>query len=230
MDFDQDNDLDLFCVSGGVESSGPVLNDRLYINDGKGNFSLNKNINIPNDTDSGGPISCADVDRDGDLDIFIGSRVIPGKYPTSTKSRLLINEKGNFVESEEALPTSVSNLGMVTGCTFSDLNSDGWQDLIISIEWGPITYLENTGGKFVDKTKEANLSKLTGWWNSVASADIDNDGDFDLIAHNFGKNTKYKASDQHPVLLYYGKFGTEEMRMVEAKFEDDQLFPVRGKS
>ena len=92
MDFDQDNDLDLFCVSGGVESTGPALNDRLYINDGKGNFSLNKNINIPNDTDSGGPISCADVDRDGDLDIFIGSRVIPGKYPTSTKSRVLINE------------------------------------------------------------------------------------------------------------------------------------------
>ena len=230
MDFDQDKDLDLFCVSGGVESSGPALNDRLYINDGKGNFSLNKNISIPSDTDSGGPISCADVDRDGDLDIFIGSRVIPGKYPTSTKSRLLINEKGNFVESEEALPSSVSDLGMVTGCTFSDLNSDGWQDLIISIEWGPITYLENTAGKFVDKTKEANLSKLTGWWNSVTSADIDNDGDFDLIAHNFGKNTKYKASDQHPVLLYYGKFGTEEMRMVEAKFEDDQLFPVRGKS
>ena len=230
MDFDQDKDLDLFCVSGGVESSGSALNDRLYINDGKGNFSINQTISIPSDTDSGGPISCADVDRDGDLDIFIGSRVIPGKYPTSTKSRLLINEKGNFVESKEALPTSLSDLGMVTGCTFSDLNSDGWQDLIISIEWGPITYLENTGGKFVDKTKEANLSKLTGWWNSVASADIDNDGDFDLIAHNFGKNTKYKASDQHPVLLYYGKFGTDEMRMVEAKFEDDQLFPVRGKS
>ena len=230
MDFDQDNDLDLFCVSGGVESSGPALNDRLYINDGKGNFSINKTTSIPSDTDSGGPISCADVDRDGDLDIFIGSRVIPGKYPTSTKSRLLINDNGNFVISEEALPSSLSDLGMVTGCTFSDINNDGWQDLIISIEWGPITYLENAGGKFVDKTEEANLSKLNGWWNSITSADIDNDGDFDLIAHNFGKNTKYKASDEHPVLLYYGKFGTDEMRMVEAKFEDDQLFPVRGKS
>ena len=230
MDFDQDNDLDLFCVSGGVESSGPALQDRLYINDGNGNFSLNQKIKISADTDSGGPVSCADVDRDGDLDLFIGSRVVPGKYPTSTKSRLLINNKGSFIESESALPSSVSELGMVTGSTFTDLNNDGWQDLIISIEWGPLTYLENENGKFVNKTKEAKLSEITGWWNGVTSADLDQDGDMDLIATNFGLNTKYHTSADHPVLLYYGKFGTEEMRLVEAEYENGQLFPVRGKS
>ncbi|MEC7863089.1 MAG: FG-GAP-like repeat-containing protein [Verrucomicrobiota bacterium] len=229
-DTDGDGDQDLIVVSGGVESSGTLLQDRLYINDGTGNFSLAPESYFPRDTDSGGPITTADVDRDGDLDIFIGGRVIEKKYPTAPRSRLLINTDGKFKELDEKLIPALSNLGLVTGATFTDINDDGWQDLIITREWGPITYLQNDRGNFTDQTEKSGLNKIPGWWNGVSAADLDLDGDIDLVASNFGLNTKYHASNDHPVLLYYGKFGTDEMRLVEAEYENGQLFPVRGKS
>ncbi|MED6299377.1 MAG: FG-GAP-like repeat-containing protein [Verrucomicrobiota bacterium] len=229
-DTDGDGDQDLIVVSGGVESSGTLLQDRLYINDGTGNFSLAPESYFPRDTDSGGPITTADVDRDGDLDIFIGGRVIEKKYPTAPRSRLLINTDGKFKELDEKLIPALSNLGLVTGATFTDINDDGWQDLIITREWGPITYLQNDRGNFTDQTEKSGLNKIPGWWNGVSAADLDLDGDVDLVASNFGLNTKYHASNDHPVLLYYGKFGTDEMRLVEAEYENGQLFPVRGKS
>ena len=230
VDTDGDGDMDLITVSGGIESSGELLQDRLYINDGTGNFVLAPNSYLPADSDSGGPIAAADIDRDGDLDIFIGGRVIGKKYPTAPRSRLLINIDGKFKESAEQIAPSLSSLGLVTGATFTDINDDGWQDLIIAREWGPITYLQNNKGKFTDLTKESGLDKIPGWWNGVNAADLDLDGDIDIVASNFGLNTKYHASDDHPVLLYYGKFGTDEMRLVEAEYENGQLFPVRGKS
>ncbi len=229
-DTEGDGDLDLIAVSGGVESSGALLQDRLYINDGNGNFLLAPNTYLPVDTDSGGPIATADIDRDGDLDIFIGGRVIGKKYPTAPRSRLLINVDGKFQEAAKEMAPSLSSLGLVTGATFTDINDDGWQDLIIAREWGPITYLQNEKGKFNDLTKESGLEKISGWWNGVNTADLDLDGDIDIVASNFGINTKYHASDDHPVLLYYGKFGTDQMRLVEAEYENGQLFPVRGKS
>ena len=229
-DTEGDGDLDLIIVSGGIESSGPLLQDRLYINDGTGNFLLAPESYLPADSDSGGPIATADIDRDGDLDIFIGGRVIGKQYPTAPKSRLLINVDGKFKESSEQIAPSLSSLGLVTGATFTDITDDGWQDLIIALEWGPITYLQNKEGKFTNLTKESGLDKIPGWWNGVNAADLDLDGDIDIVASNFGLNTKYHASEDHPVLLYYGKFGTDEMRLVEAEYENGQLFPVRGKS
>jgi len=230
VDTDGDGDMDLITVSGGIESSGELLQDRLYINDGTGNFVLAPDSYFPTDSDSGGPIAAADIDHDGDLDVFIGGRVIGKKYPTAPKSRLLINVDGKFKESVEQLAPSLSSLGLVTGATFTDINDDGWQDLIIAREWGPITYLQNNKGKFTDLTKKSGLDKIPGWWNGVNAADLDLDGDIDIVATNFGLNTKYHASEDHPVLLYYGKFGTDEMRLVEAEYENGQLFPVRGKS
>jgi hypothetical protein len=229
-DTDGDGDLDLIVVSGGIESSGELLQDRLYINDGTGNFLLAPDSYLPLDSDSGGPIATADIDRDGDLDIFIGGRVIGKKYPAAPRSRLLINVDGKFKESAEQIAPSLSSLGLVTGATFTDINDDGWQDLLIALEWGPITYLQNEKGKFTNLTKDAGLDKIPGWWNGVNAADLDLDGDIDIVASNFGLNTKYHASDDHPVLLYYGKFGTDDMRLVEAEYENGQLFPVRGKS
>jgi len=229
-DTDGDGDLDLIVVSGGIESSGELLQDRLYINGGTGDFLLAPDSYLPVDSDSGGPIATADIDRDGDLDIFIGGRVIGKKYPAAPRSRLLINVDGKFKESAEQIAPSLSSLGLVTGATFTDINDDGWQDLLIALEWGPITYLQNEKGKFTNLTKEAGLDKIPGWWNGVNAADLDLDGDIDIVASNFGLNTKYHASDDHPVLLYYGKFGTDDMHLVEAEYENGQLFPVRGKS
>lgn len=224
FDVDADGDRDLFVVSGGIESSGEDLCDRLYLNDGKAGFTPAPKGVLPKDQSSGGPVAAADIDRDGDVDLFVGCRTIPGQYPLADASRLLINEGGKFTEK------SLADLGMVTGATFSDLDGDGWQDLLISREWGPVACFKNEAGSLVDATEEAGLSGLSGWWNGVASADLDNDGDMDFVATNFGYNTKYHASSHHPVVLYYGKFGTDKMRLVEAEYEGDELLPVRGKS
>lgn len=224
FDADSDGDRDLFVVSGGVESAGKDLCDRLYLNDGKAGFVRAPDGVLPVDESSGGPVAAADIDRDGDLDLFVGCRTIPGQYPLSGDSRLLINTGGKF--SSQPIP----DLGLVTGATFSDVDGDGWQDLLIAREWGPVACLRNESGRFMDMTEKAGLSDLSGWWNGIASADLDNDGDMDFVATNFGYNTKYHASSEHPVLLYYGKFGTDKMRLVEAEYEGDQLLPVRGKS
>ncbi|MGI9241707.1 MAG: FG-GAP-like repeat-containing protein, partial [Verrucomicrobiales bacterium] len=225
LDCDGDGDRDLYVASGGVEGSSADLQDRLYLNDGSGSFSEAPADSLPAHRDSGGPVATADVDRDGDLDLFVGGRLIPGQYPLAAESRLLINQGGTFTTAD--FP---SELGLVTGATFSDIDGDGWQDLLVAREWGPIAYLQNEEGQFSDRTEAAGLAGVSGWWNGIATGDVDNDGDIDLVASNFGLNTKYHASAGHPAQLFYGSFGTDKMRLVEAEFEGGELLPVRGKS
>ena len=230
FDADSDGDRDLFAVSGGVESAGEHLRDRLYLNDGAGNFSPAPDGALPPDEVSGGPVAAADVDRDGDLDLFVGGRVVPGQYPIAARSRLLTNEGGRFIDASDSLAPTLRSLGLVTGATFADVDGDGWQDLLIALEWGPVSYMHNIDGKFADRTHAGGLANLRGWWNGISAGDLDGDGDIDLVATNFGRNTKYHASARHPALLYYGKFATDTMRLVEGEFEDGRLYPVRGKS
>ncbi|MFP6872136.1 MAG: FG-GAP-like repeat-containing protein [Verrucomicrobiales bacterium] len=230
LDVDGDGDRDLYAVSGGIETSGKDLRDRLYLNDGSGKFKLAPDGSLPLLEDSGGSIAAADIDRDGDLDLFVGGRVIPGKYPAAADSRVLLNSGGRFTDATQTIAPSLLQLGLVTGAVFADVNNDGWQDLLIALEWGPVTCLYNKAGKFTDATAEAGLAGHTGWWNGITAGDIDLDGDIDFVAANFGLNTKYHASPGHPALLYSGNFGTDTTRLIEAEFEGDQLFPVRGKS
>ena len=232
LDADSDGDLDLYVVSGGVECdpNTKVLRDRLYLNDGQGQFTKAPDDHLPDNFDSGSSVAAADYDRDGDLDLFVGGRIIPGEYPLTPNSRLLQNDGGKFTNAPQTTE-SLTKTGLVTGAVWSDVDNDGWIDLLIAQEWGPIKYFQNNEGELVDQTVEAGLSEILGWWNGITPVDIDNDGDMDYAATNFGLNTKYKASSKKPTLLYYGDFeSTGKPNIIEAKSGDKNLLPVRGLS
>jgi hypothetical protein len=232
LDADADGDLDLYVVSGGVEfePGDERLRDRLYMNDGRGQLSRAKEA-LPDLRSSGGPVVAADFDRDGDVDLFVGGRVIPGHYPLAPESFLLTNAKGIFVDATETVAPGLKDAGMVTSAIWSDADNDGWLDLLVTYEWGPIRYYRNNQGAFVDQTSAAGLDDCTGWFQGIAGGDFDHDGDVDYVVTNFGLNTKYHATADKPALVYYGDFdGSGKMQLVEAEFEDETLFPIRGKS
>jgi hypothetical protein len=231
FDADGDGDRDLYVVSGGVECEpgAAVLRDRLYFNDGAGNFSKAPASALPQVQESGSVVCAADFDRDGDTDLFVGGRVIPGRYPEVPASQLLVNDgSGTF---ENAAPDSLSRTGLVTSALWSDVDADGWVDLLVTHEWGPVKIFRNQQGRLVDATNDSGVGELLGWWNSIAAGDIDADGDLDYAVGNVGLNTKYHASKDHPVLLYYGDMdGAGRPKIVEAEFEGKTLYPVRGRS
>ncbi len=223
FDADDDTDLDLLVISGGVEPT--PLADRLYLNDGAGGFQ-HSHSHLPNQAVSGSSVAAADVDRDGDLDLFIGTRLVPGRYPESAPSQLLTQENDHFTDRGHTLGT-----GMVTSALWTDLNGDGWQDLLVAEDWGPVRCWLNQKGTLTDHTDASGLSQWTGWWRGLASRDLDGDGDLDFVATNLGWNTKYKASTNHPLHLYYGDVdGTGKPHLIEAGYEADTLYPKRGKS
>lgn len=233
FDVDDDGDQDLYVVSGGYEADvgSARLQDRLYLNQGSAGFVKAPAGQIPDLRDSGGAVAAADIDHDGDIDLFIAGRMIPGEYPMGAKSRLLINDGGTLTDQTQERMPGATEAGMVTGAVWSDANGDGWVDLLLSVEWGPVRMFRNQEGKFIEATEEAGLSELLGWWNGISSGDIDNDGDIDYAITNFGLNTKYHASADAPTLIYYGDFdGSGSRKIIEAEFENETLFPVRGKS
>lgn len=230
FDADGDGDLDLYVVSGGVECQPDdgILQDRLYFNDGKGLF-VKKPEALPKARHSGSVACAADFDHDGDIDLFVGGRVVPGRYPEMPLSQLLTNDgKGTFAD---ATPASLGITGMVTSALWSDADNDGWVDLLVTQEWGSIKIWHNNEGTLSDTTSASGINDLTGWWNSIAGTDIDGDGDIDYVVGNYGLNTKYHATADHPALLYYGDFeNTGRPHIVEAEFENSICYPVRGRS
>jgi hypothetical protein len=232
FDADGDGDVDLLVAAGGVEveAGAAALQDRLYLNDGKGQFTSAPEKSLPAETDSGSVLAAADFDRDGDLDVFAGGRVVSGAYPATPRSHFYLNDgKGRFTDAGET--HGIAAPGLVTGALWSDADGDGWLDLFITCEWGPVKFYRNDKGKLNDATAAAGLAALTGWWNGIAGRDLDGDGDMDYCVTNFGLNTKYHASPGHPTLLYYGDFdGSGKKQLVEAEYEDKTVFPVRGRS
>ena len=226
FDADGNGFSDLYVVSGGYEfeRGDPELGDRLYLNDGS---SLRRapDGTTPDLKVSGGVVVGADFDRDGDVDLFVGGRQIPGAYPEAATSSLLFNEGGKFTEAD------LKVTGLITSALWSDINGDGWVDLLLTEEWGAIRVFQNLEGELTDVTESSGTATLTGWWNGIAGGDFDGDGDVDYVATNFGLNTKYHASRERPVLLYYGDFENRgRKRIVEAEFENDVLYPGRGRS
>ena len=208
FDADGDGDQDLYVVSGGNEfkETDTLLQDRLYINNGKGNF-VKSSDQLPQITSSGSCVKSADYDNDGDLDLFVGGRLIPNKYPYTPKSYLLQNDgKGHFTDVTSQKAPQLEELGMVTDAIWADFNSDGLQDLVLVGEWMPITVLENKNGNLINSSQDNGLNNSEGWWNSITSADFDQDGDLDFIAGNFGLNSQLKTSIEYPVSIYAKDF------------------------
>ncbi|MEC5128848.1 FG-GAP-like repeat-containing protein [Verrucomicrobiales bacterium BCK34] len=239
VDIDGDGDLDLYAASGGVEATpnSPVLLDRLYLNDGNGNFKPAAEDTLPGSMNSSGTVSAADFDRDGDLDLFVGSRSIPGMFPLSPKSSLLRNDNGKFTDVTATLAPGLVEPGMVTSSLWSDADNDGWLDLIVTTEWGPIKFFKNNRGTFVDHGAESGLEGTGlashGWWTGIDGRDIDNDGDIDYVATNLGRNSTYNASLESPELIFFGDFDNSgKSHIVEARFLTENgetiCYPRRG--
>lgn len=209
FDADNDGDLDLYVCSGGVEFSqfSSSFTDRLYMNDGKGNFSLsNQNLPTKEGYHSTSTVIASDIDNDGDLDLFVGERSIPGKYGLPCSGFILKNDgRGNFSEVSAQIAPDLNTIGMITDALFIDLNKDNFDDLVIVGGYMGIEVLINQNGQF-SKKENNPLSNLKGWWNTIEKADLDNDGDLDLIVGNHGLNSRFKASVENPITLYIKDF------------------------
>ncbi len=211
FDADGDGDLDLFIAGGGYEGmhDADVYRDRLYVNDGKGNFTLDSTA-LPKNLTSKFCVRAADFDHDGDLDLFISGRVDPGNYPKPVSSFIYRNDSKNghiqFTDVTNSVAKDLINIGMVCDAIWSDFDNDGWQDLILAGEWMPVTFLKNDKGVFKNITSSTGISNQAGWWNSIAAGDFDNDGDIDYIVGNLGKNSFYRANEKYPVRAYAKDF------------------------
>lgn len=202
FDADQDGDLDLYVASGSSEFpvQSPYYQDRLYENDGKGNFHKATDA-LPVMHSSSSCLASADYDKDGDLDLFVGSKTVPGNYAAIPKSYLLKNNAGKFTDVTREICPSLENFGRITSAIWSDFNQDGRPDLIVVGEWTPIAFFQNDGKKLI--RQEYLASSSAGWWNCIQGADIDNDGDEDYVAGNIGRNTPF---NQGPLRLYSDDF------------------------
>ncbi|TWT72840.1 ASPIC and UnbV [Posidoniimonas polymericola] len=232
FDIEGDGDLDLYVSSGGVESEagGKAYADRLYVNDGGGLTPALPNAH-PGLRDSASGVAAADFDHDGDVDLVVGARVIPGEYPKSPATRLLENRNGRLVDVTEEVAPELLSAGLVTSVIWSDADDDGWVDLLLTTEWGPVRLFKNSQGRLVESTDAAGLASLTGWWNGIAARDFDGDEDIDYVVTNCGLNSRYKATEQRPAVLYYGGFdGLGGKQLLEAEYEGDTLVPVRDMS
>ncbi len=232
FDADNDGDQDLYVVSGSYEMHGMprLLQDRLYLNNGKGLFTKT-NDRLPKIDSAGSVVIAGDYDKDGDMDLFVGGRVVPGQYPYPPVSYLLINDGGVFTNATENLASELKNIGMVTAAVWTDMNDDNKLDLVVTGEWMGIEVFMNQNNKLIKSDQYDELSSSKGWWNELLVADIDNDGDQDIIAGNLGLNYKFHASKEEPFDVYTTDFdfnGSVDVVLAE-KYNGKQV-PVRGKS
>jgi hypothetical protein len=231
FDANGDGHQDLYVVSGGNEHAidDPLLQDRLYINDGKG--TLSKVVSaLPQMPSSGQKVIASDMDGDGDQDLFVGGRQHPGIYPFPGRSYLLRNNQGVFEDATDELVPELKHLGMITDACFADYDGDGLTDLFVVGEWAPLMCFKNQGGRFVFDRTTKGLEQSNAWWYSIHAADIDRDGDLDFIAGNLGENNKFKPNPEKPLHVFCNDFdGNGTYDIVLSKQNESRFLPVRGR-
>lgn len=236
FDADNDGDNDLYVVSGGYEflMNDPKLQDRLYINNGKGDFTKAPAGALPSMLVSGSKVYPIDYDKDGKQDLLVLGRQVPGQYPSPATTYLLHNistaAQPRFEVSKKA-PKEFVDLGMATSAVVTDFNNDKSDDIIIVGEWMPIRIFQNTAAGFKEVTKDLGLNDdTTGWWWSIEQGDFDKDGDMDYIVGNNGLNYKYKATPDETFDIFVKDFDNDKHKdIVLSYYNDGKQYPVRGR-
>ncbi|HEY1793191.1 MAG TPA: FG-GAP-like repeat-containing protein [Opitutaceae bacterium] len=234
FDANCDGNDDVLVTMGGnsLPAGMSEYQPRLYLGDGRGGLRAAGGDALPALSINAGAVAAADFDRDGLLDVFIGGRISSGQYPFPPQSALLKNHGGKFEDVTDTLAPGLREVGMVTSALWSDVDGDGWPDLLLALEWGQVKYFHNNQGKgFEDWTDRAGFAAAgTGWWTSIASADFNGDGRPDYVVGNLGLNTQYHADARHPALIYSGDFnGDGSAELVEAYYEGDRVYPWRAR-
>ncbi len=229
FDADGDGHPDLYVATGGSEYSeaAPALEDRLYLNDGKGNFR--KSIGaIPPLTLSGSRVAAADFDGDGAIDLFVGGRSVPGRYGIDPQSVLLRNDgRGHFTDVTDKAAPGLSHVGMVTDALWKDVDGDGRVDLVIAGEWMPVTIFHNAGAGRLAKVEVRGLEKSNGWWNRIIAGDFTGDGKVDFIVGNLGLNTRLQASANEPATMYVKDFAHNGfLQQIISYYNNGKAYPL----
>jgi enediyne biosynthesis protein E4 len=224
--------MDLLVTKGGnaLGADAPEYQPRLYLNDGHGGFRSAPEDALPPLPISAGAVAAADFLHDGRLGVFIGARLVPGQYPQAPRSALLANRGGRFEDITDTFAPGLRQVGMVTSALWSDVDGDGWPDLLVTLDWGGVRYFHNNAGRGLeDWTERSGFSSAgTGWWTSIAAIDLTHDGRLSYVVGNVGLNTPYHADRTHPALLFSGDFrGNGSSQLIEAYYEGDKLYPWR---
>ena len=231
FDADGDRDLDLYVVSGGNEFwEGEPLRDRLYLNDSRANFQRASDA-LPDFFHNGSSVAPGDFDGDGDIDLFVGSRVVARRYGVIPRSYLLENNgQGHFLDVTAEKAPALAEAGMVSRAVWVDYDGDRKLDLIVVGEWMPARTFHQENGSFVDRTTQAGLAGTNGWWTSVQAADINADGRPDLVLGNLGLNSYIRASRDEPVRLHVGDiFDTGRLTQILTSYRHGVAYPLAGR-
>ena len=231
FDANKDGFKDLYVVSGGNEfyDKMPEQFDRLYLNDGKGNFKRDSSA-LPPMFDNKSCVRPFDLDNDGDLDLFVGGRVVGFNYGTTPNSYLLINDgKGHFADKTLEIAPALKNIGMVTDAVWTDIDGDKQNDLVVVGDWMPVTVFLNKKGNLTSD-KSSKFTAPSGFWQCVSSADFDQDGDMDLVVGNLGDNTKIKKRSDSRLKMWVKDFdNNQSMEQVLSYSVDEDWYPMAFK-
>jgi hypothetical protein len=243
-DLDGDGDVDLYVASASPGGGAPAPQHRIYRNDGQGTFSIASGV-LPDIRTSASCVAASDFDNDGDIDLFVGGRLLEGQYPHAPRSYVLRNDGGKFKDITESLHPALNHPGLVSSAVWADIDNDGNPDLIVAGEWMPIRIFRNAGTTFEEVTDDYGLAHTSGWWNCVKAVDLDKDGFVDIVAGNTGGNSFFKSSTENPVqivakdfdnngsidpiITYYNEFDRERFIVHNRLVLIDQVPKMKGR-